>query len=211
MNREETFKAIMSWYRNPNLNHKSKDLQQRELAVEKELRCAIDNFLRKRYPSNIRRDTIPQTCLTLGDFVEILKLSNRLSMSNRKKERFRLFLYSLLSFFKAMNTSRLALAFTTVVRLRGASKKTAAEFIKICESQGILIRTRQASVERHESRVFHLIYEFKNGEVLNSFEEGIAQATAHAKSMDHLRAMGLYGWGNADDSDPSTPSNKVDL
>ena len=115
--------------------------------------------------------------LTVNDVCSILEITDRLKVDGQfGQEGFQTqqFIFMLLDFFKYYKKEVLCIPFNTLTRFPGASKKTAGWRRTFCLGSGIITIAQSASIEEHRATTYRLNYQFKQGQLVKSFTEGLS-------------------------------------
>lgn len=115
--------------------------------------------------------------LTVEDVHSILEITERLKIDGQfgwEGFQSQQFIFQLLNFFKCQKKDILCLPFNTLVRFQGASGKSAGRMRSFCLGSGIITIARSQSVEKHRGTTYKLNYQFKEGEPVKSFIEGLS-------------------------------------
>jgi hypothetical protein len=188
---EETKRIIIEWMRRSDLGHKSNDLKLRPAQVEKQVNAAVDNFAAKLKGVRQRLGRSP---LSLGDVQAIVELTRSERTDGRfGREQFytQLFLFHLLGFFKSRESEELPIPSTVISRMDGASHHTAGERMTFCVNNGIVVMTREEQQQSHRCRTYRLEYEFREGNQVSSFEEGLF-ALYDLSQLFKMYTRGIY-------------------
>jgi hypothetical protein len=127
----------------------------------------------KDYPMN---KIDPPSLLTVDDVRSILRITDRLKVDEqfgREGFQSQLFIFTLISFFKNYKTDIRCIPSTTLIRFPGASTKTVKLRRTFCLGSGIVSIARSPSIEDKRGTTYKLNYQFKEGEAVNSFIEGL--------------------------------------
>lgn len=116
--------------------------------------------------------------LTVEDVHSILAITDRLKVDGQfgwEGFQSQQFVFQVLNIFKSHNKDILCLPFNTLIRLPGASKKSAGKMRSFCLGSGIITIARSASINDHRATSYKLNYQFKEGEPVKSFIEGLSR------------------------------------
>ncbi len=115
--------------------------------------------------------------LTVEDVRSILEITERLKVDGqfgREGFQSQQFIFTLLNFFKNKKTDVLVIPTTTLTRFPGASKKTSRLRRTFCLGSGIMVIARSASIEEQRATTYRLNYQFKQGQLVKYFIEGLS-------------------------------------
>jgi hypothetical protein len=114
--------------------------------------------------------------LTVEDVHSILEITDRLKVDGQfgwEGFQSQQFIFQTLNFFKYQKKDILCLPFNTLVRFQGASQKSAGRMRSFCLGSGIITIARSASIEEHRGTSYKLNYQFKQGQAVSSFINGL--------------------------------------
>ena len=172
-------------------HHDIRQLELRPQAVEQQVKAAVKNFETK-----LRIHPCWSACapLSLGDVKAIAELTSE-TKHERKLGRVdfynQLFAFHLLGLFKARGSADLPLPFSKLWKIPGASAHTAKDRMFFCLNKGLVKLARPEQPDRNLCRIYHLVYEFREGTRVNSLQEGL-QALYDPTVLFRMYSRGIY-------------------
>jgi hypothetical protein len=174
MSEDETYSAIAAWYKDPRLEHHSRDWQERPEKVLKEVDAVVRNYALKR--KNRRRNMAHSVSLSAEDISYIVDATKVLRTNGRYGNEaycVQKFLFQLVGLFRIESTQVKRIPVSLINRMEGSSKKRAARNIEFCCSHGILKLIRKENRATHSCRLFELLYQPQGDGRFSSLEHGL--------------------------------------
>jgi len=115
--------------------------------------------------------------LTVEDVRSILEITDRLKVDGQfGQEGFQTqqFIFMFIDFFKYYKTDIKCIPSTALIRFPGASSKTIKMRRTFCLGSGIISIARPLSIEESRATTYKLNYQFKPGQPVSSFIEGLS-------------------------------------
>jgi hypothetical protein len=132
--------------------------------------------------------------LTVEDVRSILEITDRLKVDGqfgREGFQSQQYIFTLLNFFRNNKTDVLCIPSTTLTRFPGASEKTSKLRRTFCLGSGIMMIARSASIEEQRATTYRLKYQFKQGQSVDSFIEGLSMLYTEDK-LKELYTKWIY-------------------
>jgi hypothetical protein len=188
---EAAITNIKAWLWRTDLEHRSRDLESRPVAVEQQVRAAVKNFIGKVGDKRRQLARAPLSLQDLQAIVDILKRTQGKRPFGRKEFYLLRFLFHLTGMYKANATKELPLPRNLIKTMDGVSIHSASETINICLNTGIITLTKEEDYKEGRCRTFRLNHSFCEGPKVTTLTEGLLRLYDKA-ALRKLFTRGIY-------------------